>query len=663
MLFEMSDFLSIVFDSIRFIVTVILLFYIPGRLLLIGFNIHNNFLKEFFYSITSGMLAYTFLVYLVSWIHITDLFQYLYIAVVLLLVYKNRNILSSLLTSVKQLFPFLLIGFVFSLIITTRGIWQNNFVYERDDVIHLAYISEMVHRFPPDNPGFSNVPLIGYHFFHDFLIAKIHQVSTIPIHRLHFQFFPLLIGFLWALGTYVLGTVRGNSKSGWWILFFVLFGGSAAFLFHLFGYNQVSLNAGLGIDQPVTALLNGPYATSFVFILLFLTNLLDYVSTKKAAYLWLLSIATGLTPMFKIYGGLLLYAGLGMIGIHILFTKKWKHLLILMSSIILTACTFLLFSGQGNRLFYQPLWAPHAVLEFSLPWYGFHEKMYTYKQLSVMRGIITVELHGLILFLFGNLGTRLIGFILFMYFLLRRRIRLNYFDVVLFAMACVSIVIPLFFIQSGKVFEIIQFGWYYPLFVSIFAGMGFARLFSGIKNLKLTFLLIVLIGIMTLPTTYDSMKSLIFKSHVIAGENNVLITPKYTVMKKLSMIGTYDDTVLELPPLTMNHDELSIINWFRNTEPLMSYFANKRSFFTSQNIDFFNLNLSERAMLLIEILKAEKQYSSTIDSSNLIDDSITKIKHNSIHFIVSTDKLTAIPQHANVELIYSEDPYYVYQIH
>lgn len=659
----MNDLLSFFFDLIRFFLATLLLFYLPGRIFLSYLKINTNFLKEFFYSIVSGILLFTLLTYFFSWINLTTLFLYIYSILLLFFLFKYKKKLLPFIGDLKQLTPFIIIGLIFSLIITTRGIWQNNFVYESDDIIHLAYITEFLYHFPPDNPGFSNVPLLGYHFFNDFLIAKVHQISNISIHRLYFQFFPLLVALLWTLGSYIIGTVRGGIKAGWWTVFLVMFGGSAAFLFHLFGYNQVSLNAGLGIDQPVTALLNGPYAISFVLILLFLISLFDYLSTSKTSYIWILMIVAGLTPMFKIYGGLLLYVGLGLLGIFIFFKKRWKHLVILTGSGILTALTFLLFSGEGNRLYYQPLWAPHAVLEFGLPWYGFHEKMYTYKQLSVLKGIVLVELHGLILFLLGNLGTRLIGIILFIYFIFRKRILLTFFDVILFSMTSVSILIPLFFIQSGKVFEIIQFGWYYPLFVSIFAGIGYAILFNGLKNLPLKFILLLLIAIMTLPSSYDSMKSLIFKSHFIAGNNELLTSPKFNIMKILAGMGTYDDTVLELPPVSTNHDEVSMISWFRSTQPLTPYFANKRNYFASQNIDFFNLNIPERAQLLSTILIKEKQFSLTETTSETADDLVNSIKINSIRYIITTDELNTLAKHPDVLLLYREDPYFLYQIY
>ncbi len=56
-----------------------------------------------------------------------------------------------------------------------------------------------------------------------------------------------------------------------------------------------------------------------------------------------------------------------------------------------------------------PLWAPHNVLRDNLPWYGYDEKIRTYSEQSVIKGIITTELFALYVFLFGNLGTRLIG--------------------------------------------------------------------------------------------------------------------------------------------------------------------------------------------------------------------------------------------------------------
>jgi hypothetical protein len=546
--------------------------------------------------------------------------------------------------------------------VTSRGIWKPQAALESDDVIHLAYISELIHHFPPENPGFSGIPLKGYHFFSDFVIATIHQITTIPIHLLYFQFFPFLVGVMWALGAFILGHLRAGIRAGWITVFLVLFGGSAVFLFHLSGFTDISLNSGFGIDQPVTALMNLPYATSFIFIFLFLISAYHYFKTNYPGFLLILSLTAGLLPLFKIYGGILVYVGIIWIGLYTLCLKRWKQTLLLCTSLLLTAITFFIFAGSGNRLFFHPLWAPHTILESNLPWYGFHEKMYTYTQQSVIKGLVTIELHGLSLFLLGNLGTRSIGIGLYIYYLIRRKIRFELFDGMLFLMMLVSIILPLFFIQSGKVFEIIQFGWHYPIFGALFAAHGFEQFLKKKLPFIIRLLLITIVIVATLPSSLESMTRLISRSPFVQGTNRLLATPQFIFYEKLKQLGNYDDTVLELPPLDYPPDTEKLKQWFRATVPYLPYFANKRSYFTSQNIEFANLNLEDRASLIQQFLQLEQSDLSQAQTANNLQNLTFRLSQEKIRSIISTEPLKLVTRSADIKEVLLEPPYRLYHL-
>jgi hypothetical protein len=462
-------------------------------------------------------------------------------------------------------------------------------------------------------------------------------------------------------GTFIVGHVRGGNKSGWLSVFFVLFGGTFVYLFHLTGFTQISLNSGFGIEQPAGALYNMSFASSIVFILFFLLLAFLYVKKQTALLIILMAFTVGMTPLFKIYGGILLYTGLFCIGLFTLYKKKFTHSFLLFISFVITASTFFVFSGGGNYLIYKPLWAPHSLLEFNLPWYGFHEKMYTYTKYSVIKELAIIEIHGLSLFLLGNLGTRFIGIIFFIYFLLRKRMRFRIHDAMIIFMGMWAICLPLFFIQSGKVFEIIQFGWYYPILLSFIAASGFTMLFNKVHSKIIAGILVLILFFTTIPSSYEIIANTIERSPFIAPNSNFLTSPKYLMMNRLADMGSYDDTVLLFPPLTTQTSPEAMISWYRSNRPYFSFFANKREYFVSRDIDFYNLPIQERAQHLATLVTFAQKQENTIPNE-LIEPIQKLLENEEITYIVSTDLLDQYVNAGFAQLIFEESPYYVYQV-
>lgn len=573
-----------------------------------------------------------------------------------------RTILHSFkIVVTSQLFLLLLIGIFFSFRMTTKGMINNDAVLETDDILLLSFTNELVHHFPPENPGFSNIPLLGYHFFSNFLIAKIHSITSLPIHRLYFQFFPFLLSFLWVTGAFIVGHIRGGIKSGWLSVFFVLFGGAFVYLFHLTGFTQISLNSGFGIEQPAGALYNMSFASSIVFVLFFLLLAFLYIKKQTALLIFLMAFTVGMTPLFKIYGGILLYIGLFCIGLFTLYKRKFSHSVVILLSFVITALTFFVFSGEGNYLIYKPLWAPHSILEFNLPWYGFHEKMYTYTKYSVLKELAIIEIHGLSIFLLGNLGTRFIGILLFIFFLLRKQLRFRIHDALIIFMGMWAVGLPLFFIQSGKVFEIIQFSWYYPILLSFIAASGFAVLFNKIHSKFIQGILLLILFFATIPSSYEIFANTFERSPFIAPNSNFLTSPKYLMMNKLAKFGNYDDTVLLFPPLTTQTSPEAMISWYRSNRPYFSFFADKREYFVSRDIDFYNLPIQERAENLTTLVAFAKRQENTMPEE-IIEPIQKMLEKEEIVYIVSTDPLYNYVNSRLAQLLFTEKPYYVYKI-
>src|SRR5581483_6602557 len=382
--------------------------------------------------------------------------------------------------NIFPLIPIFIMSIIFSSTMLTSGQFVESIKFvginQSDSFWHLSLINELKNHFPPDNPGFSGVALKGYHFFFNLLLAQISNSFNISPMSLYFHFFPLLFSLLWGSGVYVF--VRrwtGNNNISILAVFLTLFGGSFSFILRLFGHPG-SLDDAFGITQPASSLVNPPFSISVIILIAFLFSLLQYFKSNNRGWLLPLVILAGSASMFKVYVGILIFSGLGTVMLLELLKKRFSFILVFFGALIIFLGTYGIFKDPTSRIFFDPLWSPNRVMEANLSWYGFAEKYDTYTKQGVIKGLLEIEFFALVVFIIGSLGTRIFGLIYFIPLFIKRKIKVTSFGIVLWVMTLVSILVPLFFIQSGKVFEMIQMTWYFLFLTSIIASLGLYKL-------------------------------------------------------------------------------------------------------------------------------------------------------------------------------------------
>lgn len=639
---------TFIIESLLFTLVVYFYFYLPGAWILNKLRLTPLGPERIVIPLTTGMLLFTLASYGASWMGALPLVFVPIIAIAIVSI-KNRSTYPSIDTKHNtELAIVAILAIFWSLPKTITGIWGNTIFTQGDDLLHLAYSNELKAHFPPDNPGFAGVPLLGYHFFSDFLIAVTSTLSGISVESLYFHYFPILISLGVGFGVYSLIVVWTKRKSaGLWGVFLALFGGSFGFILRLQGHSNASLTSVFGIDQPSSALLNAPFAISLLLLTLALLFLVHYSRDGQTGWLYLLALVTGLSPMFKIYAGILLFGGFTALTFVECIRKKFMGLVPFILSIILALTTYGVFSGSGNYLIFLPLWETHKVLTDSLPWFGFEEKYYTYTTLSVTRKLIEIEAIGLALFIFGNLGTRLIGILVHAVSWFARQKYPSLFAVVTACMIITSLLIPLLFIQSVKVFEIIQLSWYYPFLTALVAAFGLSLIRQKV--------LIVLIIILTLPSTYE-----IYMRYVISPKERRDIT-SFTQYEFLGSHGTYNDTVLELPSMDteLTNDQLRL--WFQKSSPHIPAYANKRSYASSMQIDFPNMDIEARLAFIEEVLRlASPSGQLRTDASNM-ETLGALLRKNKIKYLYAPDRFAVFDSSRDIRLVF-DSRWFIYEV-
>lgn len=635
-------------ETLLFIFSVVFCFFLPGKFIINQLTLELDSIETLFVATLTGLVTFIFLLYLFSWVHI----EWLIIPVLLITDFFALKDKKKLKLKFKfgDILPLIVIGIsgiIFSFPMLFWGIYGNHVAYRFDDLWHLALIQELKVNFPPGIPTFAGVGLRGYHFFTDFLLAKMSNFFSISPFSLHFHLFPILLGLLWGLGAYVLMYAWSKKQTAaFFTVFLTMFGGNFAYFFPFFGHPAISLSDGFGILQPALSVFNPPLTLSVIVLFFCLFLLYKYFQTQEKRWLIPFVIAAGILPMIKVYAGIILYGGLGVIVLYELLRKRFFLFEICLGIGLIALGTYWVFVGGTGGLIWYPLWPPHELLK-SFSWFNYDEKMYTYSHLGVIRGLVFTEVFGFSLFFLGNLGTRVFGLLSLLLELKKRRWP-SIFAISLFLMLVIAIIIPLLFIQTGKVFEIIQMATYYLLFCSLFASLGladfFALHFRFQKPVKVGAL--VLFALLTIPSALSTYSDTITQ----AKETKDLSNPYYSALLFLRNRGTYNQTVLALPEKATTSSINDLMFWYKSSDPTVGVFSNKRLYLANGGITFPGMDEKARISSLSAFLQ-------TLTSSQAVESFLQK---NHITYITSPDAIPQLLSLKNIKEIYN-NAYYIYQ--
>ena len=284
---------------ILFLLFLLIGFYLPGKYFLFRLKLKLSFLETLFVSLVSGSLLFTFVTYLLSWLHLEWL-VFPFLLIILVLAIRQKALKLPALEQKHRMPLFILSAFViiFAFPQLSIGISGDKIMYSIDDQWHLSLIREMQVHFPPDVPTVAGAQLRGYHFFYDFLLAKMVSLIGFSPFSLHFHLFPLVIAGMWGLGVYVLlFTWTKKVMTSLIGVFLTMFAGSFAFIYHLLGYPELNLGNAFVIQQPALSLYNPPFSFSIAILLLALFSLLSYLQTHKKGFLGLLVLSGGLVAI------------------------------------------------------------------------------------------------------------------------------------------------------------------------------------------------------------------------------------------------------------------------------------------------------------------------------------------------------------------------------
>ncbi len=518
------------------------------------------------------------------------------------------------------------------------GFWGPN---GHDAIWHLGLTQSILNGLPFKHPTLAGQVLTNYHFGYDLILALLHLITRLPLTFLYFQILPPIIALTILILSHKLYIKTFNTTKGvWFSLFFIVMTGSLGFIVSAIKHQPLGGESAFWANQAISTLINPPFATSLIFILV--TILLILKRQKSFLDYLFIFILPAITLWFKVYGGLFLVTIIGFWTITQIITNPKSIKKIILPAFIGTLAFIVsikALTGSQSLIVFKPFWFITNMFIFTdrVGWLKFGQALTTYLQSTNPKLFIALPV-ALFIFYLGNFGIRIISVFSLKHLNSHNRNLL----IPLWLTIIVFSLIPLFIIQKGTPWNSIQF-LYYPLFFTAFlSGSFFINLnptlkFSNFK-LKIKNLVIMIIIMMTIPTTistlsyytpkiphailpWEEVKALQFLSRQPKGD---IITPPFNPHLK----DTYNNPI----PLFAYTDTAYVVAFSGKT----TYLAD------TMNLDISGYNYQQRQDLL------KKLYDPTLPDSykNQILTTITKTNPNIKYIYIlhlPTYKLTPPP--------------------
>jgi len=616
-----------IIEFILFVPAVLFSFFVPGFLLINFLKLQFKGTEKIFFSLISGICLFILSTYLLSYLDIPK--AYLIILALLniffwIKYFKQLKNFRRFLKPIRELDLiswFVILGgtLAFSYIMffsgwnTADGI-QFLGVNVKDGVRHLSYIQNEINNFPPQHPGIAGLPLKGFHYFYDFLLAKFIQFFGFSVENIYFRFFPPLLALLYGTSFYVISQrLKVNLISQRLILFFAYFSQSLSFIpFILKQTDSITLAASV---HPLGLIVNPFTVLPMAMLFGALAVLADIKKSFK--YAIFLGLIFGVLSEIKVYAGIIGIFAVSSYSLYLILRHRkeyFMHIIVLLTTTaFITAITFLPNNLKQGGLVWAPLlfyWEmmKNPVFDFT-NWVVKYQISYEAKDTLKIWFLL---LQAAIIYWIYNLGLLSVIF-LKLKRLFSKEFWLSNLHFILFTATFISVLIPSFFIQSFNVFEIQQFFWFTFALLSIPGGIALGQF---LKNKYFKFIVIGLIILFSLPGLLDTLSIYSpFGNRVIATNHEL------SFYKKIEANVSEKSFIVYIPVQFMDKkEELYFYEFFGQTA-FYSYLTNRDIYLEGGGLPSKSSRSVEkqRANKLMQLDKVIADCNIEETSSNLRD--------------------------------------------
>jgi hypothetical protein len=427
----------------------------------------------------------------------------------------------------------------------------------RDNILHIAYVNQIVHNFPPIEPGLQGVTVKNYHYWGHITVAELVRVFHLPLVNTTMQYIPLLLSILYGCLGITFGRLLKLKQSfTLWLIFFLYFAGDSVYLtiFVL----QKTLNFHTSIIAPATNfLVNYPMAFSLIVFLGGLNIFAVWSKERKTYIAILVALILGSVIGFKVNTAIASLCGLLVTAGYLCLKKNFQLVIPSILAVLLSLIIYAPVNLGTGGLFYSGFWrVENWVVQpiFNLSRYELAREVYRGHNnwpVALLYDLLFT------LFYFLSFGTILIGFIQ-----LKKSVRVFPREIHIFLISGIFIcsIIGLFFLQNPGGANSIFFLITAYIIASFYAALT-CSYWLNIKKSRLYIILAISIIMLTIP---ESMQSVVrnivsIKNHIGYVINNeelrafdyiqsetpknsiVLVEPNTGLNYEAPYVGVYTD--------------------------------------------------------------------------------------------------------------------------
>lgn len=521
-------------NSLLFILFILFFIVFPADFILRSFKttVHDDWLVKIGLVMITGIVLVTMFTLITGLLNIPiwsvwifPLFTF--VMFISQITKKNHKILAKKnIRTGKEIYILLIIlaGVICQCVSLFRGGWQteSGFVYPsiHDNMWNIAIINELLKHIPPANPAISGEVLKNHHYFYLLFLAVINYITKIDISDLYFRFGPVTVSFVYGTGLYAVTKIF--SKKYLTQLLAVLFGyfsGNFAYLGVIFVSKGFDWKGNtFMIDQPFDQIFN-PYSVLGFALMLFAVYCINNFLIQKVQNTGLLAVTSliiGSSYGFKSFGGIILIFSVFISFIISVFLKlniKFFYPLLL-SAFIFMMVFFLITDLKSAGMHFYPGWILTDMMtgkdKLNLPYFAGVENYYF--QIGNEPGFMKIKIIELMIYIIGNLGTRILGLFYLIYLLIKSFFSKDrkYFAVLFLVFTCciTSLGIPLLFNLGGNAHNIVQFSPYSLVFLGLFLGLATGDLYykiRGSKHITLAFLFVFISIMLSVPVNVKNI--------------------------------------------------------------------------------------------------------------------------------------------------------------
>jgi hypothetical protein len=579
---------------IYFIFAIVVAFYIPGNVVLK--KIHLPSFPRLVLSFIVGMVLWGWQGYIFGYLGLRWL-SYIYLLLFIIVWLKGIGIPKIKTPEFKKTDFILVIIILLGVFSQLTSVWFTGIPTKGglffccgttpDNVLSIAITDQVVKHFPPYEPGYYPKFITNYHYWDSLVMGELIRVFNLPLIATNYQYMTVFISLFLGLVSVAFSQLLKMKKSFVrWLTLMLYFGGDLVWLLVLIlrGREIFNMNP---MESGQQFLENLPRAFAIVVLFASLSLFIVWIKKKDFKLTIILFLLFASLIGFKIYVGLFVLPGLGILALYYLIKRDYKYLLLFVSTLILAFIIYFPANSEAGGFFYTGTWRFENFITqgfFGLQKMELARAVYI-EHHSWLR-VTSYELFYAFLFIVGTFGIKLIG-------LVQSRKSLAVlpkdFHILVIPGIIVSFIIGCFFWQTSGGPN--TFNFLVSIFIigSIYVALSLSHFLSS-RRRYISIILILLVLVLTLPRSIQQTYKNILS---IQMQGNILIdNSQHEALSRLRSIKT---------------DKLILVDQSFAGDaqaPYVTFMADKNMFLSGQfdELEAHNINFSDRKAALQIIL-------------------------------------------------------------